>query len=227
MVWNSTSPLGTVSVKANVTIQQQNTSYIDATMGNSTNTSKDHYWNIGADEDGHHRAIQMKEYKDTYTGAPTTPSLTTSMATAISSLANGTSVDAVLRNSTGLMQLLGGRVLCVFNCTGAAPIQADLVYELNLNPITGVPATDGVDRNGTGTYTLRFANTLPSDNYIVVGGAIKNSATNNIYEPLIFSVASGTAVNARKSTTGLVVVITTPAGTLIDPMQFWVACFGG
>jgi hypothetical protein len=63
MPWNSTSPLGSVSVKDNRPIQQQNTTYIEVTMGNSivgtnTNTTRDHFWNVGTNEDGRHRFIQ-------------------------------------------------------------------------------------------------------------------------------------------------------------------------
>jgi len=63
MPWNSTFPLGSVSVKANRPIGQQNTTYIETTMGNSTvgtntNTTRDHFWNVGSNEDGRHRFIQ-------------------------------------------------------------------------------------------------------------------------------------------------------------------------
>lgn len=63
MPWNSTAPLGSVSVKANRTLLQQNTTYIETTMGNSivgtnTDTTRDHFWNVGTNEDGRHRYIQ-------------------------------------------------------------------------------------------------------------------------------------------------------------------------
>lgn len=69
MPWNSISPLGTVSVKANRAINQQNTTYTEVTMGNQvvgTNptpqTAKDHFWNVGGNEDGHHRFIQSPRF---------------------------------------------------------------------------------------------------------------------------------------------------------------------
>jgi len=63
MTWNSTSPNGSISVKANRPPMQQNTTYIESTMGNSavgTNsvTVRDHFWSVGANEDGRHRFIQ-------------------------------------------------------------------------------------------------------------------------------------------------------------------------
>jgi len=76
MPWNSTSPLGSVSVSANRTIGQQNTTYIETTMGNSivgtnTDTTRDHFWNVGSDEDGRHRFINSMGF--TVGGNPTDP----------------------------------------------------------------------------------------------------------------------------------------------------------
>lgn len=67
MPWNSTFPLGSVSVKANKAIGQQNTTYIEVTMGNSvvgtnTNTTRDHFWNVGGNEDGRHRFINSPAF---------------------------------------------------------------------------------------------------------------------------------------------------------------------
>jgi hypothetical protein len=63
MPWNSNSPDGTLSVRANRIPMNQNTTYIETTMGNSivgTNTvsTRDHFWNVGSDEDGRHRFFQ-------------------------------------------------------------------------------------------------------------------------------------------------------------------------
>lgn len=62
MPWNALSPDGTISVKANRTKMNENTDYIQTTMGNTavgsnTNATKDHFWNIGSNEDGRHRFI--------------------------------------------------------------------------------------------------------------------------------------------------------------------------
>lgn len=67
MPWNSIWPTGTVSVKANRTTGNQNTSYIETTMGNSvvgTNTAatRDHFWNVGANEDGRHRFMNLPKF---------------------------------------------------------------------------------------------------------------------------------------------------------------------
>jgi len=67
MTWNSVSPDGSRSVKANETVIQNNTTYIQTTMGNSavgtnTVTTRDHFWNVGSSEDGRHRFIQSPEF---------------------------------------------------------------------------------------------------------------------------------------------------------------------
>src|SRR6185436_13453973 len=64
MTWSSTFPSGTVSVRANRTIGQGNTTYIENTMGNvpigtNLNTSKDHFWNVDANLDGYHRKLNF------------------------------------------------------------------------------------------------------------------------------------------------------------------------
>ena len=73
MVWNSLWPDGSKSVKQNTTPGQQNTTYIENSMNN------DHYWNIGVDEDGHHRSIQMKQFINSAIGAPADAPIATGM----------------------------------------------------------------------------------------------------------------------------------------------------
>ena len=53
MVWSDVSPNGSISVNANTSSMQANTAYIETTM------KRDHYWNEGTDEDGHHKQIQI------------------------------------------------------------------------------------------------------------------------------------------------------------------------
>ncbi len=67
MPWNSNSPNGTLSVKANRAPMNQNTTYIETTMGNSvvgtnTTSTRDHFWNVGSNEDGRHRFIQSPKF---------------------------------------------------------------------------------------------------------------------------------------------------------------------
>lgn len=76
MPWNPTSPVGNISVKANRTLMNQNTTYIETTMGNTiigtnTNTTRDHFWNVGGNEDGRHRFINSPAF--TVGGNPADP----------------------------------------------------------------------------------------------------------------------------------------------------------
>jgi len=82
MPWNTVCPLGSVSVKANRTIIQDNMTYIQTTMGNSivgtnTVTTRDHFWNVGTNEDGRHRFIQSPAF--TVGGVATNPVVGTGM----------------------------------------------------------------------------------------------------------------------------------------------------
>jgi len=83
MPWNSTWPVGNVSVKVNRTSGQQNTTYIETTMGNSvvgtnTTSTRDHFWNVGSNEDGRHRFIQSPGF--TVGGNPADPVIGTGMS---------------------------------------------------------------------------------------------------------------------------------------------------
>lgn len=57
MAWSSISPNGTLSVKANNAPMAANTVYIE------TELNKDHFWNIGANEDGRHQFAQMPAFE--------------------------------------------------------------------------------------------------------------------------------------------------------------------
>jgi hypothetical protein len=68
MAWHPIFPLGSVSVRANKAIGQDNTTYIQATMGNTvagtdTSTTRDHFWNVDASLDGRHRFIQSPKFQ--------------------------------------------------------------------------------------------------------------------------------------------------------------------
>lgn len=104
MTWNSTVPIGTQSVKQNRPVIQQNFSYIETNMGNSavgtnTNTTRDHFWDVGTNEDGRHRFIQSMGF--TVGGTPTDPVVGTGMDGVIYfKEVNGT-VQAYFKNTTG------------------------------------------------------------------------------------------------------------------------------
>lgn len=80
MVWNSTWPDGTISVRANRTKGNQNTTYVGDTMGNvavgtNATTTTDHFWGIDSNLDGHHRFIKSPAF--TVGGSPDDPAIGT------------------------------------------------------------------------------------------------------------------------------------------------------
>lgn len=109
MVWNSIFPVGTLSVKQNRTVGEQNTTYIETTMGNSavgtnTNSTRDHFWNVGSNEDGRHRFIQSPAF--TVGGNPTDPVLGTGMDSVLYAKLTNAQVEWFSRNSTGIYQFI-------------------------------------------------------------------------------------------------------------------------
>ena len=112
MTWQTTAPVGSSSVKTNRNILQQNTSYIETTMGNSvvgtnTTSTRDHFWNVGSNEDGRHRFIQSPGF--TVGGLGTDPVIGTGMDGVIYLKTVNTDVGRVegfYRNTNGIYQFI-------------------------------------------------------------------------------------------------------------------------
>ena len=100
MVWNSTWPDGSKSVKQNTIPGQQNTTYTETTLNN------DHFWNIGTDEDGHHRAINMLNYADTASGAPADAPIATGMDGVFYLKTTSGRVQGFYQNAAGIYQYI-------------------------------------------------------------------------------------------------------------------------
>lgn len=109
MVWNSDWPIGSVSVKANRTTGDQNTKYIQETMGNSivgTNTAstRDHFWDVGTNEDGRHRFIQSVGF--TVGGLADDPVIGTGMDSVLYAKETNSRVEWFHRNNSGIYQFI-------------------------------------------------------------------------------------------------------------------------
>jgi len=109
MPWNTVCPLGSVSVKANKTVIQTNMTYIETTMGNSvvgTNavTTRDHFWNVGANEDGRHRFIQSPAF--TVGALPTDPVVGTGMDSVLYAKTTNARSEWFHRNAAGIYQFI-------------------------------------------------------------------------------------------------------------------------
>lgn len=137
MPWNSTFPLGTVSVKANRTIGQQNVSYIETTMGNSvvgtnTTTTRDHFWDVGSDEDGRHRFMQSPAF--TVGGMAADPVIGTGMdAVEYVKVTNGRA-ERFHRNAQGIYQhvpsFLSGSVVVAASYGNVVAVPASVYGEI-------------------------------------------------------------------------------------------------
>lgn len=105
MVWSSLSPDGALSVKQNTAPMAANTVYTETTLNN------DHFWNIGADEDGYHRKVSMESYADTAIGAPVDAPIPTGMdAVYYLKPANGR-IAGFYRNASGIYQSVPGFII--------------------------------------------------------------------------------------------------------------------
>lgn len=233
MTWHSTAPVGSQSVKANKTIIQDNFTYTENKMGKeavgtNTVTTRDHFWAVDPSIDGRHRFIQSPGF--TVGGLPANPEIGTSMD-AVSFMKQLTSTQSVAqqdvqpfyRNATQVMQLLGIRAMGVFNGSGSTPSQANVVYSHNLALQSA--GTPGIVRDGTGRYTVTFDAALPSNAYLVLGGAIRNDSS--LATELLFEMQAAVSLNTVKSTTSFKFMTRSDGGTGHDPLQAWFICFGG
>ena len=192
---------------------QENTTYTKTTM------NVDHFWDIGVNEDGHHKYAQMPKYKAG--GLPSDPALAAGMdlaffskeKTAVESPAQQ-DVQPFAINSTNTMQLLGIRACGSFsinNATGAITYN----YLHNVTSVT---------RTAKGKYTVTYTNALPSTAYLVLATGMRYNAGDDKLTNI--SVASSLAGTTK--TTALVKLIASAmTGDLIDPLQIYFVCFGG
>lgn len=110
MAWSSTAPVGSISVKANRTILQGNTTYIEQTMGNVAagtayaTSQTDHFWNLGTNYSGHHRFIKSPAYVVAGNPADPGPSLGTSIDGILYLKTTNSRAEWFHRNSSGIYQ---------------------------------------------------------------------------------------------------------------------------
>ena len=220
MVWSSTSPEGSLSVATNVPIQLANTAYTEATL------NLDHYWNIGAGEDGHHKWVQNVA---TNIADPTVATNAT-LANGLDSVyysrfkveaesTNNRDCQPFFINETGvgpttnIMQLLGIRACAVFNVVSSAITTTP--YSHNIS---------GIVRNSTGDYTLTYSQALPSADYLVFSSGIRDSSGGTFIQA---NVKGSSTPSQYKTTTNCTIQTETNNANLVDPLQVWFVCFGG
>jgi len=109
MVWQTTCPVGTQSVRANKQVFQDNVNYIQTYMGNEVvgtngNATRDHFWNVDANLDGHHRFVKSPAF--TVGGIPADPVIGTGMDGVIYLKTTNGRVEGFYRNSNGIYQFI-------------------------------------------------------------------------------------------------------------------------
>lgn len=234
MPWNSNWPFGNQSVKSNESPGLENTTYIETTMGNdivgtNANGTQDHFWDVDAGLDGHHRFMKLPGF--TVGGLPDDPIFDTNFIKAVYYVKQKLAAESTAqqdfqcfyKNSTNIMQLLGIRAMGVFNGSGATPPQASVVYSHNLALQTA--GTPGIFRNATGDYTVTFDSALPSENYLILGGAVRSDSARE----LLFEVkgTNGAGLAAVKTINFFKFITQSDGGNKVDPLQCWFVCFGG
>ena len=220
MPWNSTAPVGSVSVKANRTILGQNTTYIESTMGTSivgtnTVTTRDHFWNVDANLDGRHRFIQSPAF--TVATIPANPVVGTGMDSVFYSKLKLAAeavaqqdVQPFFRNATAnIMQVLGIRACAVFDKDRV------ILYSHNVSSVTGSGSS----------YVINFTTPLPSSNYLVFPGGMRKSS--GFFSSIIAYVDSGPTLATNKTVNFVNLKMASSANNTIDIIQDWVLCFGG
>lgn len=231
-IWSSTAPLGSVSVRANKSILQNNITYIETYMGNSilgtnTNAVRDHFWDVSGDLDGRHRFMNSVGF--TVGGTPTDPEIGANMDGVFyfkqkSNIESTVQQDVQLfyRNVPQIMQVLNIRAMGVFTGSSSNPTQAQVLYSHNL--ALQAAGTPGIVHTATGRYTITFANALPSQNYLVLGLGIRDGAAE---EDLIMYIRGSSDINNVKTTTSVKIGFKTSNGSHHDPLQGWFVIFGG
>jgi hypothetical protein len=229
MPWNPIWPNGAVSVKQNTVPGQQNTAYIETTLNN------DHYWNISADEDGHHKFVQTVGTNDADTTLPTNCALAANLDLVYYSryktateapIAAQQTAQPYIKNAgadatpwlLGVMQLLGMQACGCFSVAGGA---LTTIYTHNCT----------LTRDALGRFHADFITAIPTVNYFFLGGAMPNNAdTNAVMSCAIESdvvLTNNKTANLVKFRTVLTTGSTTINRSLADPQQAWFFIFGG
>jgi hypothetical protein len=205
MAWNTVAPDGTKSVRENfATIMLDNTTYT------KTNLNKDHFWNIGEDEDGHHKYVQMPKFTTPQLATtPSDPTLDTGMdgvyyckQKSAADSPTQQDVQCFYKNQATtappeqIMQIVGARVMGSFEFTrrtNTTPVITPKYYH-NVTSITG---TGPVGQASLVTITITFPE-LPSDNYLVFSGSNLDrnfSITTTTTTSLVFSALGASLLN--------------------------------
>ena len=230
MPWNANWPDQTRSVSGNTTTGQENTTYTKTTL------NSDHFWNIAPASDGHHRFVQTVATNEAAHDSPINMPLAAGIDLSYFSRYKTSveSSDPLSRNcqpfvkdigpagevspwSAGVMQLLAIRACAVFSFPPPAGTLV-ITYSHNISGITNAHP---------GEFIANFAVALPSNNYMILGGAIQNDLS--LDKLMEFSVCGATVLTTVKSD-GMFQFRTKTTGgtpTPYNPLNGWFIVFGG
>ena len=245
MSWNSTSPDGTISVRANRAPMRQNTTYIETQLG------KDHFWDNTDDNtlDGRHRFVQMPANDNGATPAiATDPAFATANIDAVLYAKLKTEIQAVTEQSVELflrsrtdttdhiMQLLGIRAMGCFN-TVIGPGDTSTVtmrysHGLAVDPALPAAPISIIPGAIRGDFTVTFLNDMPSEDYFVLGNCLESrDVTANSHYGNLSVKQSTIAANTTKLVGSMIIQTSvSPKAALpenIWPRQAWFIVFGG
>lgn len=228
MTWLDNPIDGQQSVAANKAPLNNAFQYISDKM------QLDHFWDTGknaqagdlanANLDGHHAFVQMPKFESG--GNPADPTLDTDMD-GVLYVKEKSATDApdlqmqepfYIANDGTRDQILqcGFRALVYFegrNSNGNATIK----YAHNISTVA---------RTAEGKYTFTFTVQMPTENYIVLSGAIRNSSSASSL--MTTGVSPSTTVAPVQSVTRVILSFSrNTASDLEDPLTGWIAVVGG
>jgi len=231
MAWKDNPINGQQSVATNKTPINDNFQYIADSM------QIDHFWdNANANLDGHHQFVQMP--KNESGGSPANPSIATDVDGVMFSKQKTSTEATVVQNvepyyisndgTNDQVLQIGYRAIAVWDGNGTSAItQAKVKYTHNIKAQdAGTPSNSGIYRTDTGRFIITFNTDLPSENYYITGGAIRNTGSVGD-NPMILYVPSDTTVTDVKSKSRCYVNFRNPDGSHHDALHYWLMVVGG
>ena len=221
MTWSDTPIDGQQSVAANKTPINNAFTYIANSM------KVDHFWdNANANLDGHHQFVQMP--KSESGGTPANPTIATDIdgvyyvkeKTATESPTSQFPEPFYVMNDGAQDQILQLGFRCMVQFDGRTS-NGNATINYSHNATT-------VERTSKGLYKITFSTPLPTDNYIVSGSAVLNSASGARRAHI--TVDRNSTLSTVLDENFVIVAVDNASGSdspLVDPLVGMVAICGG
>jgi hypothetical protein len=163
MAWNNPVINGANSVASNKTPLNENSAYIETSM------QLDHYWDENANLDGRHKQVNMPNQSPD-------PSIGTDcdgviFHKEITKNAGGTTENVAVHKNSSMVNYLGIRAWVNFDYNGATTT-------ITVKSQYGVTSVTKLDK---GRFQITFSQTLPTNNYVISGTAIRTNTDQALY----------------------------------------------